>query len=43
MDPAGFGTKAWHKLLIIVIIPLTTASLRELLAVVHDRFDFAKH
>ena len=39
MDPAaGFGTKAWHKLLIIVI-PLTTVSFRELFAVLDERFD----
>ena len=37
MDPAGFGTKAWYKLLIIVI-PLTV-SFRELLAVDDERFD----
>ena len=30
--PADFGTKAWHKLFIIVIIPLTTVSFRELFA-----------
>ena len=45
VDPAGFGAKAWHKLFIIVIIPLTAVSFREPFAAMplDGCFDSLKH
>lgn len=43
MDPTGFRAKAWHKLFIIVIIPLTTVSFRGSFAARPLDGRFAKH